>query len=238
MLDDIKKTLWATADKLRANMDAAEYKHLVLGLIFVKYISDTFSAHRTRLALRMMDPDDEYFFGQASAEDLATELEDRDYYTEANIFWVPEAARWEALRAAAKQPEIGKRIDDTLILIEAENPRLKGILDKRYARAQLPDGKLGELVDLISTVGFGDTILRNQYRDLRADFILANPAFNFCDWWNASLSGDPRWAYGEPPAGNANRAARSIRLTRCSMSKRASLSSIATSCSGRGNCQA
>lgn len=113
MIDDIKKTLWATADKLRANMDAAEYKHLVLGLIFVKYIS------------------------------------------EVNVFWVSEAARWDSLRAAAKQPDIGKRIDDALSLIEVENLKLKGILDKRFARAQLPDGKLGQLVDLVSTIGFG-----------------------------------------------------------------------------------
>ena len=157
MLDDIKKTLWATADKLRANMDAAEYKHLVLGLIFVKYISDTFSAHRATLKIRLADPEDEYFYGQAADEDLDAELEDRDYFTEANVFWVPESARWEALRAAAKQTDIGKRIDDALTLIESENPKLKNILDKRYARAQLPDGKLGELVDLVSTIGFGDT---------------------------------------------------------------------------------
>ncbi|MCX7258681.1 MAG: class I SAM-dependent DNA methyltransferase [Polaromonas sp.] len=157
MLDDIKKTLWATADKLRASMDAAEYKHLVLGLIFVKYISDTFTARRAELATRLSDPQDEYFYGDADPEDIAAELEDRDYYTEVNVFWVPEAARWEALRAAAKQVDIGKRIDDALSLIEAENPKkLKGILDKRYARAQLPDGKLGELVDLISTIGFGE----------------------------------------------------------------------------------
>ena len=157
MLDDIKKTLWATADKLRANMDAAEYKHLVLGLIFVKYISDTFSAHRAALKVRLADPEDEYFYGQAADEDLDAELEDRDYFTEANVFWVPESARWEALRAAAKQTDIGKRIDDALTLIESENPKLKNILDKRYARAQLPDGKLGELVDLVSTIGFGGT---------------------------------------------------------------------------------
>ncbi|MDO8777290.1 MAG: class I SAM-dependent DNA methyltransferase [Burkholderiaceae bacterium] len=156
MLDDIKKTLWATADKLRANMDAAEYKHLVLGLIFVKYISDAFAARRAELTLRLTNPDDEYFYGDADPEDIAAELEDRDYFTEANVFWVPEAARWESLRAAAKQPDIGKRIDDALTLIETENPKLKGILDKRYARAQLPDGKLGELVDLVSTIGFGD----------------------------------------------------------------------------------
>lgn len=155
MLDDIKKTLWATADKLRANMDAAEYKHLVLGLIFLKYISDTFSARQAELALRFADESDEFFLQEANPELIAEELEDRDYYKAANVFWVAEGARWEALRAAAKQPDIGKRIDDALTVIEGENPKLKGILDKRYARAQLPDGKLGELVDLVSTIGFG-----------------------------------------------------------------------------------
>ena len=156
MLDDIKKTLWATADKLRANMDAAEYKHLVLGLIFVKYISDTFAAQRAKLQERLTNPKDEYFIDDLTPATLAKELNERDYYKEDNVFWVPEAARWEALRAAAKQPDIGKRIDEALTLVEVENPKLKGILDKRYARAQLPDGKLGELVDLISTIGFGD----------------------------------------------------------------------------------
>src|SRR3990167_3742752 len=157
MLQDIQKTLWATADKLRANMDAAEYKHLVLGLIFVKYISAPFAAHHATLVLPLAAPNDEYFYGDAAPADIAAELEDRDYYKEANVFWVPEAALWEQLRSSAKQPDIGKRIDDALTLIEAENPTLKGILDKRYARAQLPDGKLGELVDLVSTIGFGDT---------------------------------------------------------------------------------
>jgi type I restriction enzyme M protein len=318
MIDDIKKTLWATADKLRANMDAAEYKHLVLGLIFVKYISDTFAARRAELAQRFANPADDYFLPDATAALLAAELEDRDYYREVNVFWVPETARWESLRAAAKQSDIGKRIDDALAIIEVENPKLKGILDKRYARAQLPDGKLGELVDLVSTIGFGDdpgkardvlgqvyeyflgmfasaegkrggqfytpasivktlvavlnphtgkvydpccgsggmfvqserfieahggkigdvsiygqeanpttwrlaamnlairgiepnlgrepadTFTRNQHPDLRADFILANPPFNISDWWHGSLTGDPRWVYGDPPAGNAN----------------------------------
>ena len=156
MLDDIKKTLWATADKLRANMDAAEYKHLVLGLIFLKYISDTFDARRTELTRRFADESDEYFLHDSDAELVAEELEDRDYYKTTNVFWVPESARWETLRGAAKQVDIGKRIDDALTQIELENPKLKGILDKRYARAQLPDGKLGELVDLVSTIGFGD----------------------------------------------------------------------------------
>lgn len=162
MLDDIKKPLWAAADKLRANMDAAEYKHLVLGLIFLKYVSDTFAARRTELAARFADPADDYYLDDP--ELLADELEDRDYYTAVNVFWVPETARWEALRATAKQPDIGKRIDDALAVIEAENAKLKGILDKRYARAQLPDGKLGELVDLVSTIGFGDNA--SQARDI------------------------------------------------------------------------
>src|SRR5690606_3188006 len=131
MLDNIKKTLWATADKLRANMDAAEYKHLVLGLIFVKYISDTFTAHGPELKRRFADDADEYFLPDANDDSVTAELEDRDYYKAANVFWVPEAARWESLRAAAKQADIGKRIDDALTLIEAENPKLKGILDKR-----------------------------------------------------------------------------------------------------------
>ena len=151
-----QKTLWATADKLRANMDAAEYKHLVLGLIFLKYISDTFTTRQVEVAARLRDPADDFYFADATPEDIAVELEDRDYYKAANVFWVSESARWEALRGMAKNPEIGKFIDNTLVTIESKNPKLKGILDKRYARAQLPDGKLGELVDLVSTIGFGD----------------------------------------------------------------------------------
>lgn len=172
MIEDIKKTLWATADKLRANMDAAEYKHIVLGLIFVKYISDTFQTRRTELTHKFTDASDEYFLEGADADSINAELEDRDYYREVNVFWVPEAARWESLRAQAKQADIGKRIDDALALIELENPKLKGILDKRYARVQLPDGKLGELVDLVSQIGFGESTdganntAKNHARDL------------------------------------------------------------------------
>ena len=103
-------------------MDAAEYKHLVLGLIFVKYISDTFNARRIELTRRFCDPVDDYFLHDSDDELLAGELEDRDYYREVNVFWVPEAARWESLRAAAKQPDIGKRIDEALSLVEVENP--------------------------------------------------------------------------------------------------------------------
>ncbi|WP_404394561.1 type I restriction-modification system subunit M [Stutzerimonas chloritidismutans] len=160
----MEKTLWATADKLRANMDAAEYKHIVLGLIFLKYISDSCAGRRAELERKLLDENDDYYLGDDDPEALHAELEDRDYYREVNVFWVPEVARWETIRASAKQVDIGKRIDDALAAIEAENPQLKNILDKRYARAQLPDGKLGELVDLISTIGFGDDT--NKARDL------------------------------------------------------------------------
>ncbi|MDU5643468.1 MAG: class I SAM-dependent DNA methyltransferase [Pseudomonas aeruginosa] len=155
-IEAMEKTLWATADKLRANMDAAEYKHIVLGLIFLKYISDSFAGRRAELERKLTDENDDYYLGDDDPEALNAELEDRDYYREVNVFWVPEVARWESIRAAAKQVDIGKRIDEALAAIEAENPKLKNILDKRYARALLPDGKLGELVDLISTIGFGD----------------------------------------------------------------------------------
>jgi type I restriction enzyme M protein len=156
MIEDIKKKLWASADKLRANMDAAEYKHIVLGLIFIKYVSDSFAAHKADLRSRFLDKSDPYYLRDSDDSAVEEELEDRDYYREANVFWVPEEARWETLRASAKQPDIGKRIDEALVHIETDNPKLKNILDKRFARAQLPDGKLGELVDLVSTIGFGD----------------------------------------------------------------------------------
>lgn len=150
---ELKKTLWAAADKLRSNMDAAEYKHIVLGLIFLKYVSDTFSERQEELLHKFTDPDDEYYL--PDQDSLERELEDRDYYTEANVFWVPEAARWESIRNNAKQPNLGKLIDDALVDIETENPRLKNILDKRFARTELEPGRLGELVDLISKIGFG-----------------------------------------------------------------------------------
>jgi type I restriction enzyme M protein len=153
MNQDIQKTLWAAADKLRSNMDAAEYKHVVLGLIFLKYISDAFDERGAELKAAFVNPDHELYIGDDSQ--IPALLEDRDYYTMANVFWVPQSARWEAIRDQAKQPDIGKRIDDALIAIEQDNPRLKGILDKRFARTQLEPGRLGELIDLISSIGFG-----------------------------------------------------------------------------------
>ena len=150
---EIKKTLWATADSLRSNMDAAEYKHLVLGLVFLKYISDAFDERQRDLKSAASDPNHELYLPVSSDRDLL--CEDRDSYTMEHVFWVPATARWETIRNQAKQPSIGKYIDDALIAIEQENPALKGVLDKRFAKTQLAPGKLGELIDLISSIGLG-----------------------------------------------------------------------------------
>ena len=150
---EMKKTLWEAADKLRAQMDAAEYKHLVLGLIFLKYVSDAFDERRREVAKLLADPASELFFSDDAAEQ-AKALEDRDYYSSANVFWVPQVARWETLRNQAKQPEIGRLLDDALVAIEDVNPSLKNILDKRFARTQIEPSRLGQLIDLISKIGF------------------------------------------------------------------------------------
>lgn len=131
--------LWLTADKLRNNMDAAEYKHVVLGLIFLKYISDSFEAHRAKLLAGLGD------YAGANPEDA-------DEYRAENVFWVPQAARWSHLQASAKLPSIGKLVDDAMVAIERDNPRLKGVLPKDYARPALDKQRLGELIDLIATI--------------------------------------------------------------------------------------
>ena len=132
-------TLWLTADKLRNNMDAAEYKHVVLGLIFLKYISDSFEEHRAKLLAGQGD------YAGANAEDP-------DEYKAENVFWVPAEARWSHLQANAKQPTIGKLVDDAMVAIERDNPRLKGVLPKDYARPGLDKQRLGELIDVIATI--------------------------------------------------------------------------------------
>lgn len=154
MTNELKRTLWAAADKLRSSMDAAEYKHIVLGLIFLKYISDAFDEQRRRLQQAFADPESELYI--EDPEDREADLEERDYYTMDNVFWVPDAARWSNIVAQAKQSDIGQRVDAALEAIEDENPQLKGILDKRFGRAQLEPGRLGELIDLISTIQFGE----------------------------------------------------------------------------------
>lgn len=153
-INDFKQTLWKTADSLRAQMDAAEYKHIVLGLIFLKYISDSFTEQKDRIKALVTDPKSDFFIAENLSDINEKDLEDRDYYTQDNVFWVPESARWEALRAQGKQPDIGAIIDSAMSDIETENKSLKGKLDKRFGRTELGAGKLGELIDLISTIGF------------------------------------------------------------------------------------
>jgi type I restriction enzyme M protein len=141
-------TLWKAADKLRGSMDASEYKHVVLGLVFLKYIDDAFTERREKLAAELAE---EGITGDQAAE----LLEDRDEYTAEGVFWVPPKARWEFLQSKAKQPEIGKLIDSAMDAVEAENPSLKGVLPKNYARPSLDVRRLGELVDLIGGLGLG-----------------------------------------------------------------------------------
>ena len=150
---DLKETLWKAADKLRNQMDAAEYKHIVLGLIFLKYISDTFDIQKNKIKKLVSDTKSDFFISE-DPKIYKKELEDRDYYTQDNVFWVPENARWEKLRAQAKQPDIGSIVDKAMIEIENENKFLQGKLDKRFGRTQLEEGVLGQLIDKISEVGF------------------------------------------------------------------------------------
>src|SRR5208337_3047036 len=296
-----EQKLWAAADKLRGHMDASEYKHVVLGLIFLKYISDAFEERHAELQ-----------------KEPHADPEDRDEYTAENVFWVPKAARWVKLQASAKQTTIGKLLDDAMLAIEKENPSLKGVLSKDYARPALDKQRLGELIDLIGTIGLGDRENRSKdilgrvyeyflgqfaaaegkkggqfytarcvvkllvemiepykgrvfdpccgsggmfvssekfveahggrrtdlsifgqesnqttwrlckmnlairgieaniawnsegsfhkdaFKDLKADFVLANPPFNDSDWGGDRLREDGRWKYGVPPVGNAN----------------------------------
>lgn len=296
--------LWAAADKMRNNLDPAEYKHVVLGLIFLKYISDSFEEVRGQILA-----DKDHYEGQE---------EDKDAYQAENVFWVPKDARWSFLQANAKKPEIGKLLDEAMVAIEKENPSLKGVLTKNYARPELDKTRLGELIDLIGNIGLGDKASRGKdvlgrvyeyflgrfasaegkgggeyftpqcvvkllvemlepfkgrvydpccgsggmfvqserfveahggsrhdlsiygqesnpttwklakmnlairgiegnlgprnadtfhddlHKDLKADFILANPPFNVSDWGGERLKDDVRWKYGVPPAGNAN----------------------------------
>ena len=146
--------LWAAADKMRGHMDAAEYKHVALGLIFLKYISDAFQAHRTDLEDKVSDPDSEWYVQEEEARYLT--VEDRDEYMAENVFWVPMEARWGYLQAQAKKPEVGRLIDDAMVAIERENTQLKGVLPKNYARPDLDKQRLGQLIDLIGTISMAD----------------------------------------------------------------------------------
>src|SRR5437016_9271097 len=132
--------LWQAADALRNNMDAAEYKHVVLGLIFLKYISDAFEAKHAELA---------------SQKAQGADAEDPDEYRAANIFWVPKEARWSHLKASAPQPTIGTLVDDAMTAIERDNPSLKSVLPKEYARPGLDKQRLGQIINLVSDIALG-----------------------------------------------------------------------------------
>ncbi|HKK60823.1 MAG TPA: N-6 DNA methylase [Salinivirga sp.] len=304
--EPLENQLWKAADKLRKNIDAAEYKHVVLGLIFLKYISDAF----TKLYKKLEAGEGEY---------AGADPEDKDEYKAENVFFVPEKARWNSLLSKAKQPTIGKSVDEAMDAIEKENPSLKGVLPKVYARQNLDPTSLGELIDLIGNIALGNTkersadilghvfeyflgefalaegkqggqfytprsivellvkmlepyhgrvydpccgsggmfvqseefvkkhsgrindisiygqesnqttwrlakmnlairgidssqvkwnnegsFLNDAHKDLKADYIIANPPFNVSDWSGDLLRKDGRWKYGVPPTSNAN----------------------------------
>lgn len=147
--NELEKTLWAAADKLRSNMDAAEYKHVVLGLIFLKYISDSFNSLHEKLV-------------QGEDEFEGADPEDIDEYKAKNVFYVPMEARWQFLLSKARQPVIGKTIDDAMDAIERLNPSLSGVLPKIYGDPDLNKQSLGDLIDLIGNIGFSEDVHQSQ----------------------------------------------------------------------------
>lgn len=148
----LEDALWESANRLRSNMDAAEYKHVVLGLVFLKYVSERFEQRHADLDAWSRDPGSDYYVGTSTDEDAARAdlLEDRDEYTADGVFWIPAGHRWENLQAAAKQSDIGARIDNAMEAIERENPSLRGVLPTNYSRRELSAQTLGGLIDLFS----------------------------------------------------------------------------------------
>ena len=146
--EPLERQLWKAADKLRKNIDAAEYKHVVLGLIFLKYISDSFEELHSRLA-------------KGEGDYSGADPEDKDEYKGENVFFVPQQARWTYLLGQAKLPTIGKIVDDAMDSIEKENPILKGVLPKVFARQNLDPTRLGELIDLVGNIAMGDAKARS-----------------------------------------------------------------------------
>ena len=148
---DVRKLLWDAANSLRIHLDAATYKHPVLGLIFLKYVSDRFALRRANLANWAVDEESEYYVGEDEAEYI---VEDRDAYDEANVFWVPQEARWETLRDQAKSPHIAKLLDDAMRAIERENESLRGVLYKDFAKLEVEPHVFGKLIDIFSGLTF------------------------------------------------------------------------------------
>lgn len=151
----LEQRLWEAADALRGNQEPSEYKHVVLGLVFLKYISDRFEARREAINAALADPNSEDFIPNEGRRGQF--LEDRDEYTSHNVFWVPQEARWQHIQDRAKLPTIGQDIDNAMDLIEKENPSVKGVLPRNYGREGLDKGRLGQLVDLIGSIGFTES---------------------------------------------------------------------------------
>ena len=179
-LQDLEAKLWTSANKLLPNLDAAVYKHVVLGQVFLKYISDMFVIRRKELTYQFKDQDHMYFLDDPGDNSMIKdELEERDYYTEVNVFWVPEAARWDNLNKWCRVSQgtklpwggefrgVGRMLDDAMVAIEKENPRLKNILNKDYARLGVDDAKFASLIDLIATIPF-------QHESMQAKDILGH----------------------------------------------------------------
>ena len=315
--ESLEARLWDAANRMRSSVEPGEYKHVVLGLVFLRYISDRFLQQRRAIEAELTDPNsDAYANGDETY--IQQTLEDRDEYTAEGVFWVPEGHRWDDLRAAGSQPDIGIRIDAAMEAIEKENDSLKGVLPKTYARQEYTPQMLGGLIDLLSRADlvdeenqsldilgrvyeyflgkfatsegkaggeyytprsivrtmiemlepfngrvydpacgsggmfvqadrfvqahggvrndisvfgqeqnpttwrlakmnlalrgidanlgpqWGDSFTDDLHKDLRADFILANPPFNISNWGGERLRDDPRWSHGVPPTGNAN----------------------------------
>ncbi|MDQ6961617.1 MAG: class I SAM-dependent DNA methyltransferase, partial [Mariprofundaceae bacterium] len=197
----LEKKLWTSANKLLPSLDASQYKHVMLGLVFLKYVSDSFGIRRDELIAQFNDENNDYYvdpddFGGADSaeykDEIATELEERDFYAEANVFWVPKQARWEFLQnqnkvvisneievAGKKIRSVGQLIDHALEAIEHDNTKLKGVLNKRYTQLQIDQSKLGELIDLIATIPFthatmsSKDILGHVYEYFLGQFALA-----------------------------------------------------------------
>lgn len=185
-LNDLEKKLWTSANKLLPSLDASQYKHVMLGLVFLKYVSDAFDIRRDELKAQFNNPDCDYYLDPADFDDAAAyqaeidaELEVRDYYLETNTFWVPQQARWTFLQdnnktviggaelalgegASLKISSVGHLIDNALDAIETDNPKLKGVLNKRYTQLQIDQSKLGELIDLIATIPFNHATLSSK----------------------------------------------------------------------------
>jgi type I restriction enzyme M protein len=204
-LNDLEKKLWTSANKLLPALDAAQYKHVALGLIFLKYVSDSFEIRRDELTAKFKNPQHDYFLDPDdydSKEDyqaeIETELEERDYYAEVNVFWVPVESRWAFLQnnnkaaiggatfevkngetKSIKVSSVGNLIDNALEAIERDNPKLKNILNKQYTRLQIDQAKLGELIDLVATIPFkhaslsSKDILGHVYEYFLGQFALA-----------------------------------------------------------------